>query len=345
MNSSDKSIYNQPFSHIYVEKDALAYPVCKQILDFFSSRSPQTILIQKYQEVFGRTHQNFTIQKNSPSLILAVKHGNFLYPGAPVCQNFGFQHFYYTSFVMNCLFDCEYCYLQGMYPSSHIVIFVNLEDYFTQLHGLLAKHPVYLCISYDTDLLALDAFTGFISRYLDFAAGEPLLTTELRTKSAVLITEPERWSADTKERFILAYTLSPDEVQRHFEHHTPSLKQRLCALRHMAASGFPVRLCFDPLLRIQNYKQVYKDFFQEVKTELADIEIRDASIGVFRISDAYLKQMRKQRQASSLLQYPFTNENHVCHYGQHSQEMIASAVRELSDWIPAEKIFTQQDEA
>lgn len=31
------------------------------------------------------------------NLILAAKHGELLYPGAPVCQNFGNEHFYYTS--------------------------------------------------------------------------------------------------------------------------------------------------------------------------------------------------------------------------------------------------------
>ena len=30
---------------------------------------------------------------------------------------------------MHCPFGCEYCYLKGMYPSSNMVVFVNLEDY------------------------------------------------------------------------------------------------------------------------------------------------------------------------------------------------------------------------
>lgn len=339
MNNSASVSYNPPFSHIYIEEEALNYPAVQKIFDSLSGRSQSPVLIRKYQEVFQRSHQEFSIQKNSPSLILAVKHGTFLYPGAPVCQNFGNSNFYYTSFIMNCLFDCEYCYLQGMYPSAHIVLFVNLEDYLDEIRKMLMQHPVYLCISYDTDLLALEGLTGFLSRYLEFAADYPQLTTELRTKSAGHFHFPDCLAPDVKSRFILAYTLSPASVIERFEHKTASLNSRLGAIRFMYEEGFPIRLCFDPLLRIPDFSETYRQFFQEVRAALSGIPIRDASLGVFRISDGYLKLMRKQRPDSALLQYPFENENHVCHYGSRGREMIQFAKEQLSGWIPPERIF------
>ena len=57
---------------------------------------------------------------------------------------------------MNCIYDCEYCYLKGMYQSAHLVIFVNLEDIFAEVKKIIAQHEMYLCVSYDTDLLALE---------------------------------------------------------------------------------------------------------------------------------------------------------------------------------------------
>ena len=54
---------------------------------------------------------------------------------------------------MNCIFDCEYCYLKGMYPSANIVVFVNLEDIFAEVAQKLENHSLYLCVSHDTDLL------------------------------------------------------------------------------------------------------------------------------------------------------------------------------------------------
>lgn len=55
--------------------------------------------------------------------------------------------------MMNCIFDCEYCYLKGMYPSGNLVVFVNLEDIFAELEALLAQKSIYLCVSYDADLV------------------------------------------------------------------------------------------------------------------------------------------------------------------------------------------------
>lgn len=342
MNSSEtiSCNYQPPFSHIYIEEEALQYPATRRILDYFKGKDTVFVPIGQYQEVFHRRHQSFAHQKQSPSLILAVKHGNLIYPGAKVCQSFGNAHFYYTSFIMNCPFDCEYCYLQGMYASAHIVIFVNLEDFFEQIRALLKQHPVYLCISYDTDLLALERMTGFIQEYLDFAMQQETLTTELRTKSASRIVRPDHLTSEAASRFILAYTLSPDYVAAHYEHHTAPLSARLKAAIAAHEAGFPLRLCFDPMLRFPGYEKIYTDFFSTVKDALAGIPILDASVGVFRISDAYLKQMRRHRPDSPVLSYPFETVNQVCHYGAKSEAMIQLATDCLADWILREKIFT-----
>mgnify|MGYP006990184316 CR=1 FL=1 len=39
---------------------------------------------------------------------------------------------------------------------------VNLEEIFAEVEQRLQMHPLYLCISYDTDLLALESITGYI---------------------------------------------------------------------------------------------------------------------------------------------------------------------------------------
>lgn len=339
MNNYSNSSFNQAFSHIYVEREAMQYSAASKILERLSGHRPSVIPIERYMDVFCRGHQSFSFQKNAPSLILAVKHGNLIYPGAPVCQSFGNSHFYYTSFALNCPFDCEYCYLQGMYSCAHLVLFVNLESYFEELEQILAKHPVYLCISYDTDLLAMDKISGFLSQYLAFAATQPNLLTELRTKSAASISNDTAYSKELRSRIIHAYSLSPSEVIAKYEHRTAALSARLQAMKRASANGYPVRLCFDPLLWIPDFEAVYGHFLTEVKQALSDTEILDASVGTFRISDSYLKQMRSARPNSALLQFPYENDNHICHYGRRSEEMMDFVVRQLTDWIPAEKIF------
>ncbi len=339
MNNLSKPLFNPFFSHIYIEKEALEHPNTRKILNQF----PKAVHIEinHYKDVFCRSHQNYLLQKQSPCLILAKKRNTFVYEGAPVCQDFGNRHFYYTSTVMNCFYDCEYCYLQGMYPSGNIVIFVNLEDFFRPVEELLKKFPVYLCISYDTDLLAFENMLGYVREWLNFAGLHPDLTIELRTKSANFHALDEQKALDN---FILAWTLTPDAIQKSCEHHTPSVKIRLSCIKKAMEKGFPVRLCFDPLLYRKDWPSLYDAMIETVFLQLPADKIRDASLGVFRVSHDYLKKMRKQRPDSAIIQYPYENDNGVCHYGRElSREMISHVYNRLKEYIPEEKIYVWKE--
>ena len=334
-------LYNTVFSTIYIEKGLEEHPLVQEITSRFPASNQ--ISISHYKDVFNRSHQNSILQKHAPSLILAAKHGTLLYPGAAVCQSFGNTHFYYTSCSMNCPYDCEYCYLQGMYPSAHLILFVNIEDYFTELTELLQKHPVYLCASYDTDLLALSHLSHLAVKWSQFVKEQPDLTVELRTKSANMAALR---TLSVSERLILAWTLSPDCVIESWEHKTPSLTARLKAARLAKDLGFLVRLCFDPLLYFPNYKEAYETMLEQVFIYFKPEELYDVSIGVFRCSKDFIKLMRKNRPASALLQYPYENEQGVYHYGTQRSEELLQTIKQLllSYGVPEEKIFLWETE-
>ena len=171
-----------PFSHIYVEEALLGGEEVLAILKKFPKA--KCIPIRHYKDLFNRRKQNRALQEKSRKLILAKKEGQRIYPGAPVCQSFSESAFYYASLLMNCPFHCEYCYLQGMYPSANLVLFLNPEDYFSDCQRLIKeKGSLYLCISYDTDLLALEELYPFVERFARFLEEEPDLRIEVRTKA------------------------------------------------------------------------------------------------------------------------------------------------------------------
>jgi spore photoproduct lyase len=335
LNSLKKSLYNAWFSHIYVEEGARDYPNTRRILAHFPDA--QVVEICHYKDVFCRSHQNYSLQKQTPCLILAEKQLHPVYEGSSLCQDFGNQHFYYTSPVMNCIYDCEYCYLQGMYASANIVVFVSLEESFRQVEVLLREHPVYLCISYDTDLLAMENILGYGKAWSDFALLHPDLTIEIRTKSA---NEAALCNLTPAKNVILAWTLSPESVTDQFEHRTPTFTQRLACIRKAVEMGFEVRLCFDPMVYTKDWKSRYGEMIVKTFLALPEDKIRDVSIGVFRISQDYMKQMRKQRPYSLIIQYPFENERGVFHYKQALlEEMISFAYQEVKKVMTADKIF------
>ena len=333
----DRTIYQPFFSTVYAEHDVWNKEWQKKL-----SQTP--IFIKHYKDIFNRNHQDFAAQKKAPSLILAKKTGTLIYKGAPVCQSFGNEHFYYTSCMMNCIYHCDYCYLQGMYPSGHVVVFVNLEDYFAELEALLKKHPVYLCVSYDTDLLALEHTFSFVSGWLSFAVEHPELTLEIRTKSgnpAVFeaLAKLYEGKEDLKKQIIFAWTVSPEGLCQTTEHGAASLPLRLKALQAAKQAGFSVRLCFDPMIFHGGWKESYSTLVDNIFSTISADILYDVSIGVFRISAEYLKNMRKKRPDSAIVQYPYITEEGVSHYGGLSEEMVHYLRNLLLNYLTADKIF------
>lgn len=336
MKKLSKDLFSSFFSHIYIESKALNHPNTKRILSHF--KNSEIIEINHYKDVFSRSHQNFYLQKQSPSLILAVKTDNLVYKGARFCDDFGNDNFYYTSSMMNCIYNCEYCYLQGMYSSATVVIFVNIEDIFKEVENLLSKHPVYLCISYDTDILAFENVLGYGAKWIEFAKKHPDLKIELRTKSANFASIE---NIDPCKNVILAWTLSPEKIANNYEDRTPPLQERLKSAQNAVNKGWNVRICFDPILYLNNWKENYKNLVESTFSVLPKDKILDVSIGVFRVSSDYLKIMRKQRFDSVILNYPFTTENKMCTYDKNLLENMISYVYScVNKYVPKEKIYT-----
>jgi len=331
---SRETVYAPSFSVVYVEEAAADHPRTRSILN----RLPRATVIpcRSYREIFCRPRQEPCLQKHSQALILALATPPSVYDGAPVCQDFGNRHFYYTSGVMNCVYDCEYCYLQGMYRSGHITVFVNLEDTFDQLDAILHEHEAYVCISYDTDLLALEPLLGMVADWMRFAADRPSLTLELRTKCA---SRSVLRSLPALPNVILALTLSPDPVIRAYEHHTPTLESRLEMARAALSLGWPLRLCFDPMLAVHDAEKHYTDMFDTVLSALPIDRIRDVSVGVFRISGDYLRYMRRCRTCAVTC-YPYELRDGVYGYPEAVAERLLRLAREkLLGHFPQDRLF------
>ncbi len=335
MKNLKEDYYNVFFSHIYVEASVRKHPRTQEILNKFPAA--RVIEIGHYKDVFCRSRQSYRLQHRAQNLILAAKRGTLVYKGAPVCQSFGNDHFYYTSCMMNCVFDCEYCYLKGMYPSANVVIFVNLEDIFDKVEEMLECHPMYLCVSYDTDLPALERITGYVGEWCNFTEKHKNLKIEIRTKCA---NKTFARSVRQVPGVIYAFTLSPQAVIDAYEHHTSALAERLSCAAELLKRGCPVRLCFDPMIYLPGWKRYYGEMLEQVYDTIDLGKIVDVSVGTFRISQDYLKKMRKQEPDSAVVWFPFQHENGFYHYpNELMEQMELFLTGELQKKISKEKIF------
>ena len=320
------------FTHIYVEERASEFPLTKQILEKLPDA--HVISIRHYKDVFDRKRQNSVLQKENQALIIAVRDGNRIFKGAPVCQSFGQKNFYYVSSMMNCPFDCEYCYLKGMYPSSNMVVFVNQEDYREDVEEKLKEGPMYVCASYDTDLLAMNGLTGHADFWKELALAHDDLLVELRTKAAVQVT-------DNIPNIIYAFTVSPSEVVESFERNTAPVSARINAAAKAIEAGAKVRLCFDPIIKIPDWENAYKNLVDECASAIDLSKLTDVSVGTFRISSDYLNRMRRAYPDSKIAWYPYVIKDGVAQYEPDTDKAMQDYVCALLEkHIGREKIFT-----
>lgn len=322
------------FSHIYVEDKARELPLTQQLLQRFSKAN--VIPILNYKEVFNRPRQEWRHQEDSKKLILAVRNDQFLYPGSPFVPSFDHTRFYYTSPILNCLYGCEYCYLQGMFSSANLVAFVNREDFIANASKELAGDPAYLCVSYDTDLLALEDLFGYCRMWNEFAHANPHVTIEIRTKSAAIKALIPFTPAPN---VILAWTLSPESVAKQFEHGTPSTEARIKSIKIAQEHGWNVRICLDPILRTTGWQEHYPELINHMAQTLDLAALVDISVGVFRINGSYLREMQQRTPHSRLVTYPYTVENGAASYAQDERvEMLTLITDHLKNYVPEEKI-------
>ncbi|KUK15603.1 MAG: Radical SAM domain protein [Petrotoga mobilis] len=336
LKNSKQNYTNETFSHIYIEKDALNYSLTNEVISKLNKS--KIIYIDNYNEIFSRKNQNPFLQKLSPSLILAVKKGDFIYKGSNLCHNFEQQDFYYTNFIVNCLYDCDYCYLKGMNFSSHILFFVNLSEYFNELRRLIVeKGKLYLSISYDSDILLFDGIYPFLKEWIKFAKENPLITIEIRTKTS---NYKKFLNYSPIDNLIITWSISPQEVISKYEKNTPSLERRLIAISQLLKKGWKINLALDPILYIgENWSDKYKEFINSITENINIKEINAITLGVFRIPADYLKRFKKFFE-SSISFFPYQTINGVSTYPEElKNEMIKFVYSELKNIFDKTNIY------
>ena len=323
-------------SSLYIENGVADHPRVQRIRQRFPS--VRVIECERYGEVFNPKAQNFRLQKQNPALILAEKYQKLVLP-APVGYGIGGQRNYYFSHMLNCLYDCRYCFLQGMYQSANYVLFVNYEAFQAEIRAICQEtdDACYFFSGYDCDSLAFEPVTGFADAFLPFFADLPNAWLELRTKStqirSLLTRQP--WP-----QCVVAFSLSPATVADKVEAKAPTLAKRLDAAVKLQQQGWSIGLRFDPLIYQHDYQKLYQQLFQQVFSVLDAERLHSVSLGVFRLPEQYFKKMSKLYPDAKLFASPLQNSAGLVSYRRElEQAMVADCTRLLLEYIPESKLF------
>ncbi len=310
---------------IYIENEVEAHPLARRLLDRFPAA--RVIPCGRYTEVFNPAAQSFRLQKRNPALILAHKRGNLVLE-APPELGIGEGPSFYFSHLLNCPYDCRYCFLQGMFRSAHYVLFVNYEDFEAAIDDTLADHgekPCYFFSGYDCDSLALESLSGFVERFVPFFAVRPGAVLELRTKSVAI---RSLLGMTPSPNVVVAFSFTPAEAAAAMEHGAPRVGQRVRAAAELAAAGWPVGLRLDPLLWYDGWRAGYASLIDELAEAIPAEAIHSASLGPLRFPSEMFRRIHRMYPQDALLSGPLTRRDDFVAYSDAREAELVGFVEE-----------------
>lgn len=329
------------FEYIYVEDAAADHPLAREIISRFTAST--IVPCGRYTEVFNRKAQNFRLQKLYPGLILALKYGSLLLP-APDHYGIGANRNFYFSHMLNCVYDCRYCFLQGMYRSAHYVVFVNFHDFEAAVNQMIDENPdipLHFFTGYDCDSLAFEPVTGFIRHFMPVFRRNPGALFEIRTKSTQI---RALTSIPPQDNVVVAYSFTPEEIAAALELRTPPPHKRLEAMQRLQSQGWRLGLRFDPLIYTHDFRELYTRLFNTVFRYLDISALHSVSLGSFRLPKGFFRTMQRLYPEERLFASPLEENRGMITYRKTLHDEILNYCSEqLMRYIPPEKFFPCED--
>lgn len=331
-------------STIYIEDSIRGHPRVERICSQFNKA--QIVWCDQYTEVFNPKAQNFRLQKRNPALILAAKRDAFVMQ-VPPNYGLGGEQNYYFSHMLNCIYDCRYCFLQGMFRSAHYLLFINYDDFSTAITSILSDRgsgkPAWFFSGYDCDSLAYEPVTRFAQYFVPFFGARSDACLELRTKSTqircLLTQEPF-------PNVIAAFSFTPPDIAKALEHRVPSVQSRVNAMQKLQRVGWNIGLRFDPLIYVHNYRQHYANLVNEVCSSIDVSRVHSVSLGSFRMPKDFFKTIVKLYPHSPLYAGPVElgADGLMAYADDIKDEMLQYVTDLLLQWIPHAKLFNHEQE-
>lgn len=325
-------------SVVYIEEAVRDHPRVEAILQRLP-KNKHLVYCDNYREIFNRKAQSFRLQKQDPALILARKEGNKVL-ATPEGFGIGGEENFYFSHMLNCLYDCRYCFLQGMYRSANYVLFVNYEDFMDELAATIqavGNSRRYFFSGYDCDSLAMEHITGFLKEFLPFFAKHPQATLELRTKSTNV---RELLRQQPLPNVVVAFSFTPEVISQAVEYKVPALDKRLRAMQQVAEQGWQIGLRFDPIIYASNYKLLYKELTESVFAHVQAHQVHSVSVGPMRFPEKMYQHIQKLYPQEKLLAQPLHKRGELYSYQQDVEQAMKQFVKAtVANYLSESTIF------
>ncbi len=325
------------FQKILVEKNILHHPNTKKILN--NLKDPHIEIIESYEDYWGKVKKPYLQKRDNLFLFLAKKKGQLIKKTPDAYGTDGDNHFYFIH-AYNCIYECEYCYLQGYFHTPDLVLFVNHDEIINEMARISKNYPsVWFHAGEFSDSLALSHITDEFDIYWDFFKKNKNAKLELRTKSVNI---KNIMNKEPLENIITTFSLSSSQSSKEHDLKTPSTNARLKALKKLSDKGFQLGIHFDPIIYQENleknYDKLISDLLEKVNIDL----INYFSIGVVRFTENVYKEVKKNYPSSKIHLGPYTKSfDEKIRYSRPTREWMLSKIKDLliKNGIENKKIY------
>ena len=335
------------FNNIYIEKDLKQHPeYSKKLSDILQKVEGNHLEINKIEDVFGRVKVPYLQKRESLNLFIGRKMGNLVKPAPPAYGTKTEDHYYFIH-AYNCIYECQYCYLQGYFNSPDIVLFINHDEICTEIETIGKNNPdkkIWFHAGEFSDSLALSHITNELSYYWQCFEKNPNLFLELRTKSVNIKTILQQ---KVLKNIVTSFSLSSTSAAKEFDLKTPGLKARLAAIGQLASLGYPIGIHLDPIVYQNTIFEDYDYLLQELAKVLPDSLLQYMSLGVVRFTRDVYSEMESNYPDSKMLKSSFikSTDNKV-RYPRPMRFHILNEIKKMAvkHSFTAEKIYLCMEE-
>lgn len=330
------------WNKVYVEEALLDHPRTQKIL-VKTGRDP--IALKRYDEIWGQSKKPYLHKRDSLNLFIAQKRGQLLKLAPDAYGQAGEPHYYFIH-AYNCIYECQYCYLQGYFNTPDIVLFINHEEILTQMQKTLDESTgrVWFHAGEFSDSLALTHLTGELELYHDFCKKNPRALIELRTKS---VNTKELLCLEPLDNFIVSFSLAPQKIARSIDLKTPSTQARLKTMQELKQRGYKLAAHFDPIIYQENFREDYAQLLKEMSELDLTHHLQYLSLGVVRFTKDVYREVERNYPDSLIHSTPMIKSfDNKVRYHHPMRMWMMNAVKDLAlkAGVPAQGIYLCMEE-
>ena len=224
---------------------------------------------------------------------------------------------------------------------------------------MLSENEIYIQSVVIWLLFAGVFFSGYLLRW--FFAGKKIKSAEMRAKtltdSAQKDAEHRRKEAELQgkdlmiklrqdfERETKARREEGAASEKRLQQREENLDKRLDALQRLQQQGWPIGIRFDPLIYYPDWREGYRQMFDQVFNRLEASRIHSVSLGLFRLPVDFARTISRLYPEDPLLAGPLEVNNGLSSYlPALGEEMLGQCRELLLEYISPQQLFLCQEQ-